>query len=106
LTLPKNIGNEGGHLPIEAKVFSEDADRWYVSKGEQAMKKTAYYLTFGQTSPARNGFVLIYARDHDEARAIAIETYGSAWSRVYHWGEFDGSRLPAGNLDTLGREDT
>jgi hypothetical protein len=44
------------------------------------MKK--YYLTFGQNSPGRDGYEIIYALDELEARKKAVVLYGRQWASL------------------------
>jgi len=61
----------------------------------------SYYLTFGQSSPARNGWVRVMARDYDHAREIVIRAYEQKWSMLYEASEFNTEYFPAGEIDVI-----
>lgn len=60
-----------------------------------------YYLTFGQKSPARNGYILIQAREYNHARAIVKNEYDQEWPNLYEEKDFDKSFFPAGCLRVI-----
>jgi hypothetical protein len=45
--------------------------------------KTNFYITFGQRSPFRNGWVVIVASGKEEAQAEAHSVFGPHWSMCY-----------------------
>ena len=45
--------------------------------------KKPYYITFGQRSPFRNGYVVIMASSQEEAQAEAEICFGQHYSMVY-----------------------
>jgi len=57
-----------------------------------------YYITFGQRSPFRDGYVLIEAYEYSQARRAAIETLGQKWAFIYLEKDFDHQFYPAGQL--------
>jgi hypothetical protein len=63
-----------------------------------------FYLTFGQKSPARNGYILIHAESYEAARHTAVENYGQAWSMLYPYSDFDASHFPNGCLRVIRRD--
>ncbi len=72
------------------------------------MRVSEYRLTFGQKFRTEthdrfgaahpDGWVTILARDYDQARLIAVEALGTAWSGLYPAGEVDESLFPLGEL--------
>lgn len=60
-----------------------------------------YYLTFGQNSPAKNGYWVVYAADYMRARELVIEKYGIKWAHLYESKEFEGGYFPAGKLGEI-----
>jgi len=62
-----------------------------------------FYITFGQKSPARNGYVTIIARNRDRAHQKAMDTYGPDWSMLYKDKDFEPEYFPAGQLGVIGQ---
>ncbi len=70
----------------------------------ESIKK--FYVTFGQKSPFRNGYVLILVRDEDDdaayskAREEAFRALGDEWSNIYPEAKFINNVeiFPAGKL--------
>jgi len=60
-----------------------------------------FYVTFGQKSPAKNGWIEVKADDEEKARAIVIAEYGQEWGFLYTDETFDPSYFPAGKLGVL-----
>lgn len=60
-----------------------------------------FFLTFGQKSPARNGWISIFAESYEVARKKAIAMYGNEWSMLYEKNEFDPEFFPAGQLGRI-----
>lgn len=60
-----------------------------------------WYLTFGQTSPLKDGWICIEAQNEIDARALAIEQYGKKWGFLYEEGEFEPGFFPQGELGIL-----
>ena len=61
-----------------------------------------FYLTFGQSSPARNGWIEVHAYSYADARQMAIHEYGRGWSCLYMEHEFvNRSMFWAGRLGDL-----
>jgi hypothetical protein len=42
-----------------------------------------FYLTFGQQSPFRNGWVEVEADSYEEARKLVHNVFGAHWSFLY-----------------------
>jgi len=61
-----------------------------------------FYLTFGQNSPARNGYILIVAENYAVARKIVIKEYRKDWSMLYEEEDFNAEYFPSGKLRTIG----
>jgi hypothetical protein len=60
-----------------------------------------FYLTFGQQSPFRNGWVEIEAEVYGAAHNLAMDVFGRHWSMLYREEEFKEARsihFPAGKL--------
>ena len=60
-----------------------------------------FYLTFGQRSPFRNGWVEIIARSESEARDCAFEALGDKWAFMYSEEKFtdrERSFFPTGKI--------
>jgi len=60
-----------------------------------------FFLTFGQNSPARNGWIEVYAFDYQRARDLVIKAYGKDWSGLYYLEDFETEHFPAGCLGIL-----
>jgi hypothetical protein len=62
-----------------------------------------FYLTFGQKSPARNGWCEVFADSPDSARRLVIDEYGQEWAFIYSEEQFAAGReyFPAGKLGEL-----
>jgi hypothetical protein len=60
-----------------------------------------FYLTFGQKSPARNGWIKVYARDYWHARELVIAAYDKNWSMLRPKDKFEKKWFPAGCLGVL-----
>lgn len=60
-----------------------------------------FFLTFGQKSPARNGWIRVEARDYQHARDLVIGEYGKDWSNLYTEDDFEADVFPAGELGTI-----
>ena len=64
-----------------------------------------FFLTFGQKSPARNGFHVVWAYDEAHARKLVIAAYGREWSCLYTKADWFGSEawnnFPAGQIGEL-----
>lgn len=61
-----------------------------------------FFLTFGQQSPARNGWVEVRAPDYEQAKAMVEGIYGNNWSNLYEEKHFDKIFYPAGKLGEIG----
>lgn len=61
-----------------------------------------FYLTFGQKSPTRNGYVVVKAKSYDEANDLVRGKYGQDWSMLYNDDDFKPEHFPAGCIGTLG----
>jgi len=60
-----------------------------------------FYLTFGQKSPFRNGYVLIVAVDYENARNLVEDIFGNKWSNLYDenvWGKEEAALFPSGQV--------
>lgn len=57
-----------------------------------------YYVTFGQKSPFRNGWVEILAISEEEARERIKYCIGNIWSSLYTNDDFESDLFPAGKL--------
>lgn len=60
-----------------------------------------FYITFGQTSPAKNGWIRVVAADLMSARKIAMDTYKDKWSNIYPERDFEPELFPNGELGVL-----
>ena len=60
-----------------------------------------WFITFGQKSPARNGYVLVRAKNRDRAHQKAMDMFGPDWSMLYDDTEFEKEYFPAGILGTI-----
>lgn len=60
--------------------------------------KKIFYVTFGQQSPFRNGWVEVSATNEIEARKEVISSIGMKWSSVYDEASFDPRFYPGGKL--------
>lgn len=65
------------------------------------MEKEIFYLTFGQNSPAKNGWIEIRAIDYQAAIDMAFKTYDRQWSMLYTSDNFEKQSFPAGCLGVL-----
>ena len=61
-----------------------------------------FYLTFGQQSPARNGYILVKAKSYDEANAMVRDKYDQQWSMLYNDEDFKPDYFPAGCIGEMG----
>ena len=61
-----------------------------------------FYLTFGQQSPFRNGWVEIEASSYAEARKVAFDTLGNRWSMLYFEEEFKEAEMAYFPLGKIG----
>lgn len=57
-----------------------------------------FYLTFGQQSPFRNGWIEIEARSYGEAHKLAFDAFGKHWSLLYPEENFAKGYFPLGKL--------
>jgi len=57
-----------------------------------------FYVTFGQKSPFRNGWVEVEAENYGIARQLVIDALGNSYSRIYDEHEFDSEYFPLGKL--------
>jgi len=48
-----------------------------------------FYLTFGQQSPLRNGWIEIEAESYEEARELVISIFEKHWAMLYREEGFD-----------------
>lgn len=55
-----------------------------------------FYLTFGQKSPARNGWIEIEADSLERATVIVERCYGRDWSMLYEERDFKPEFFPSG----------
>jgi hypothetical protein len=60
-----------------------------------------FFLTFGQKSPAKDGYVLIVADDYDSDFEMVEKQFGLEWSMLYEEGDFEPEFFPKGVLKTL-----
>lgn len=58
------------------------------------MKK--FYVTFGQSNPLRNGWVVILAPNWETSRLTAFEIFSTKFSTVYDEDVFEAEHFPAG----------
>jgi hypothetical protein len=71
-----------------------DADRHYSPGNDEAILK--FYLTFGQCSPLKNGFIIVRAHDFDEARDKVVDQFGQKWSGLYFEDDWEPEFYPEG----------
>jgi len=57
-----------------------------------------FYVTFGQKSPFRNGWVEVEAENYRLAREIVNDTLGKEFSMLYSEFDFDRRFFPKGKL--------
>jgi hypothetical protein len=57
-----------------------------------------FYLTFGQKSPFRDGYVLVLADDEETAREEVFYVFGNKWSNLYAEENFKPEYFPAGQI--------
>ena len=60
-----------------------------------------FYLTFGQQSPFRNGWVEVEAESWEVAHGLALDVFGRHWSMLYREEGFNEKvkvYFPAGKL--------
>lgn len=62
---------------------------------------TNFYLTFGQQSPLKNGWIKVVAKDETAARHLVIEQYGIKWSGLYAEEIFEPYYFPEGELGVI-----
>lgn len=55
-----------------------------------------FYLTFGQKSPFRDGYVLIVSPDKETARSEAFHIFGEKFASLYTEEDFDFKYFPEG----------
>ncbi len=60
------------------------------------MQVNKYYLTFGQTSPLKNGWITVHAPSEDVARLLVFKEYGARWSGLYPEDKFSPEYFPEG----------
>ena len=65
------------------------------------METEIFYLTFGQNSPAKNGWIEVHAFDYQRARDMVFNEYGKQWANLYTEDDFDSECFPAGRLGIL-----
>ena len=64
-----------------------------------------YYITFGQKSPFRDGYVIVEAPDATTARYEVFYAMGDQWGFMYTEEEIDFDLFPLGQIGrTLRRE--
>jgi len=57
-----------------------------------------FYVTFGQKSPFRNGWVEVEAENYRIVRQLVIDALGSSYSMIYDEHEFNREYFPQGKL--------
>jgi hypothetical protein len=57
-----------------------------------------FYITFGQKSPFRNGYVVIEAINVSVAHEIAMNSFGNKWAWVYSENEIRKEFFPLGQI--------
>lgn len=57
-----------------------------------------FYITFGQISPFKDGWVEIEAECEEKARELAFKAFGSKWAFIYSKGKFDRTYFPLGKV--------
>ena len=57
-----------------------------------------YYLTFGQQSPFRNGWVEVEAASYRKARTMVYDVLENHWSMLYEEKEFEKEYFPLGKI--------
>lgn len=60
--------------------------------------KHQFFLTFGQKSPLRHGWVEIEASTEEDAKEAAEYAFGQSWSNIYPTPLFDIGSFPAGKF--------
>lgn len=69
---------------------------------DAAFSSPTFYLTFGQQSTARDGYIIVKAKDYDAAREMVLDRYAQNWSMLYDEDDFKGEYFPVGCLGLLG----
>jgi len=57
-----------------------------------------YYLTFGQQSPLKNGWIEIESISYEKARILAFDVFGRYWSMLYVEEQFEKEHFPSGKI--------
>ena len=57
-----------------------------------------FYVTFGQKSPFRDGWVEVEAPTYDDARRMVIAALGSQWAMIYEEDLFEPHSFPSGKI--------
>ena len=57
-----------------------------------------FYLTFGQKSPFRHGWVEVEASSYGEANGEVVLVFQQSWAHLYSEEKFDRSFFPAGKI--------
>lgn len=52
--------------------------------------KQTYFITFGQRSPFREGWIEVSASSKEEATGEAMEIFGPYWANIYEADQFTG----------------
>lgn len=60
-----------------------------------------FYLTFGQSSPLKNGWVEVIAKNNEQARKKVFQEYSNKWSNLYTKKRFKKRYFPQGCLGQL-----
>lgn len=60
-----------------------------------------FYLTFGQNSPMKDGWIEVIADNEYLARLKVVSEYGQKWSGLYNEFNFEKEDFPEGKLGEL-----
>lgn len=60
-----------------------------------------FYLTFGQKSPAKDGWIEVIADNETQARLKVVKVYGQKWSGIYNEFTFEPKYFPKGKLGEI-----
>lgn len=60
-----------------------------------------FYLTFGQNSPFKNGWVSVFAPSYEDARKLIFQIFSKKWAMLYEEGDFQSDYFPEGELGII-----
>lgn len=60
-----------------------------------------FYLTFGWGHPLKDGYILVKARDKEEARMKVVEQFRQKWANLYTEEVWDDRHFPDGEKGVI-----